>query len=304
VSKEFRIGLVTIIAGGLLYYGFNFLRGSDLFSPTNRYFVYYPNVTGLNVSNPIYFNGLPVGRVSGFKLQQNKSRIVVSLDIDETVYIGEDATATLANDGLFGGKAIILKVGESLTPMQLGDTLLAEIDGDLLSQFEPVADDLTTTLTNLNTLLNNLNETDLAGLVDTLKYSIGSMTYKVNSLDIEPFLNNLDEVVISFKDRSEQLDTLLGETTILMDSLNSVEFGSTVKKLNVSLDEINSIMTAVQSDTGTVGQLLTNDSLYHSLNQMIYDLDKLIIHFNEYPRDFMKPLGRKNKKLRGVSNEE
>ena len=70
MSKEFKIGLLTIIAGALLYYGFNFLRGTNLFSPADTYYVVYRNVAGLNVSNPIYFNGLPVGRVSGFELDQ------------------------------------------------------------------------------------------------------------------------------------------------------------------------------------------------------------------------------------------
>ena len=72
MSKEFKIGLITIISGALLYYGFNFLKGSDIFSPSNRYYATYANVAGLNVSNPVYFNGLPVGRVSGFELVQEK----------------------------------------------------------------------------------------------------------------------------------------------------------------------------------------------------------------------------------------
>ncbi|MEQ9304265.1 MAG: MlaD family protein, partial [Marinoscillum sp.] len=77
MSKEFKIGLITIIAGALLYYGFNFLKGSDLFSPSNRYSATYTNVSGLNVSTPIYYNGLPVGRVSGFELKQSLGYIIV-----------------------------------------------------------------------------------------------------------------------------------------------------------------------------------------------------------------------------------
>ena len=67
-----------------------------MFSPTNTYFVVYPNVAGLNVSNPVYFNGLPVGRVNGFVLEQQKGRIIVSLEIDETVLVGKSDTARLA----------------------------------------------------------------------------------------------------------------------------------------------------------------------------------------------------------------
>ncbi|GAB4250671.1 MAG: MlaD family protein [Ekhidna sp.] len=303
MSKEFKIGLITIIAGALLYYGFNFLRGSDLFSPTNRYYVTYPNVTGLTVSNPIYYNGLPVGRVSGFELQQQKGRIIVSLDVDENVIIGIDAKATLANDGLFGGKAIILNVGESQEIMKPGDTLLADVDGDLLSQFEPVADNLNTTITKLNDLLDQLNATDIKGTVDTLKYSIGTVTNKISRLNVQKPLDSLTMLISSFRERSDQLEGVIASSEVLMDSLNSLPLGATMQKLNQSMDEVNRIMVAVQSDTGTVGKLLNNDSLYNNLNKLLVDIDALIIHFNNYPKDFLKPLGRKHKKLKGVSQQ-
>jgi phospholipid/cholesterol/gamma-HCH transport system substrate-binding protein len=303
VSKEFKIGLITIIAGALLYYGFNFLRGSDLFSPSNRYYAAYTNVSGLNVSNPVYFNGLPIGRVSGFDLVQNKGYIVVSIDIDENLVIGKDASATLANDGLFGGKAIVLNVGESPERAQPGDTLASEMDGGMLSQFEPVADNLNTTLAKLNDVLDELRATDISGTVDTLKYAIGSITYKVNKLEVEKVLDTTDSLMISIRDRSEQLKGLISSSKMLMDSLNEVPVAATLEKVNESLDHVNQLLLAVQSDEGTVGKLLNNDSVYNNLNKLLVDMDELIIHFNNYPKDFLGPLGRKNKKLKGIPQE-
>ena len=304
MSKEFKIGLITVISGALLYYGFNFLRGSDLFSPTKRFYATYKNVSGLNVSNPIYFNGLPVGRVSGFKLVQDKGYIVVSLDIDEGLVIGEDASATLANDGLFGGKAIVLSVGESLEQAVSGDTLGSDMDGGIMSQFEPVADNLNTTITKLNDVLDKINSTDIEGLVDTLKYSVGTVTDKVTEMDVEAILGNVDEMVISFKKRSDQLDTLISGSNTLIDSLNTLPFKESVTKLNESMDELKSLMLAIQSDEGTLGKMINNDSIYNNLNKLLVDMDELVIHFNNYPKDFMRPLGRKHNKLKGVSTED
>ncbi|MEP5613934.1 MAG: MlaD family protein [Cyclobacteriaceae bacterium] len=303
MSKEFKIGLLTIVAGALLYYGFNFLRGTNLFSPAETYYITYPNVTGLNVSNPVYFNGLPVGRVSGFTLEQSKNRIVVSLDIDEDVFVGEDGTATLANDGLLGGKAILLDVGESQVRMLPGDTLKSDIAGDLFEQFEPVADNLNSTIIKINLLLDKLNSTDISGVVDTLKYSIGTVTNKVRRLDLNSPLDNLNELLESFKARSEQLDGVLTSSKSLMDSLNSLPLDETLASMNKSMESINELMASLQSDKGTIGKLMSNDSVYNSLNKLLVDLDELAIHFNNYPKDFMKPLGRKNKKLKGISQE-
>lgn len=303
MSKEFKIGLITVISGALLYYGFNFLRGSDLFSPSNRFYATYSNVAGLNVSNPIYFNGLPVGRVSGFQLVQERGYIVVSLDIDEGLMIGKDASATLANDGLFGGKAIVLNVGASQEMAQPGDTLGSDMDEGMLSQFEPVADNLNTTLAKLNDVLDELRATDIKGTVDTLKYAIGSVTYKVNNLEVEKVIASTDSLLKSINTRSSELKGLIASTTKLMDSLNNVPVTETLQKVNESLDHVNGLLLAIQSEEGTMGKLLNNDSIYNNLNKLLVDMDELIIHFNNYPKDFMAPLGRKNKKLKGVSQE-
>jgi hypothetical protein len=42
--------------------------------------------------------------------------------------------------------------------------------------------------------------------------------------------------------------------------------------------------------------------LYNNLNQLLFDLDKLTLHFNQYPKDFLKPLGRKSKKMKGLES--
>jgi phospholipid/cholesterol/gamma-HCH transport system substrate-binding protein len=304
VSKEFKIGIITIVAGALLYYGFNFLRGSDIFSQSNRYYVIYPNVAGLNVSNPVLFNGLRIGRVSGFTLQQNANRIVVSVDIDQSFFIGKSDTASLANNDFFGTKAIVIYPGNNPEALKPGDTLRSNIDGDLLSQLEPVADNLTTTLADINLLLDQLNSTDIKGVVDTLKYSIGTITYKVNSLDVQQPVDSLTMLISNLNRRSQQLEGVINSSQALLDSVNNLPFGLALDNLNKTLELANSLLTSIQSEQGTVGKLMNDDSLYNNLNKVLLDLDELIIHFNNYPKDFLKPLGRKNKKLRGVSNAE
>ena len=306
MSKEFKIGILTVVAGALLYYGFNFLRGTDLFSPTDRYYVVYPNVAGLNVSNPIYINGLPVGRVSGFQLQQNEGRIVVALDIDQGVFVGKSSSATLANDGLLGGKAIVLDIGESVDRLEVGDTLKSEIDGGILSEFEPVADNLNSTITKINDLLDQLNSTDLQGAVEELKYAIRDMRRTVTQLkpELNEAINEYTNLASSLNARVEEIQPILQKTDVLMDSLNALQVNALVGNLNETLTSINTILANLQSETGTVGKLMNNDSVYNNLNKLLVDLDKLIIHFDNYPKDFMKPLGRKNKKLRGVSQED
>jgi len=304
VSKEFKIGLITIIAGALLYYGFNYLRGSDLFSPTKRYYVIYPNVAGLTVSNPVVFNGLNIGRVSGLNLQQSKNRIVVSVDIDESFYLGKTDTASLANNDLFGTKALIIIPGADRDALVPGDTLKAKIAEDLIAQLEPVADNINTTITKINDLLDKLTETDFKGVADTLKHSIGSITNEIEALDAGSLSDSLKIMMFSFKEKAESLDMVLVSSKSLLDSLQNLPMRQAMVSLTNTLAETSKLLETIQSEGGTVGKLLNNDSLYNNLNKLLIDIDKLAIHFNEYPRDFMKPLGRKHKKLEGIPQED
>ena len=304
MSKEFKVGLITIIAGALLYYGFNFLRGSNLFSPTDRYYVIYPNVAGLTVSNPIYLNGLPVGKVSDFKILQGLNNIIVALDIDRNLKITDGTFAQLANDGLLGTKAIILVLGDTTRLLQPGDTLKSETDDGIFDKFDPAIDNINTTITKLNDVLDKLIETDIKGMVDTLKYSIGLLTYKANRIDIESIINNSNELITSLNDKSDEIETLLKNSNSLIDTLKAIPLSKTLENLNTSLNQINNLMLLIESDSGTVGKMLKNDSIYNNLNKTLVDLDNLIIHFNTYPKDFLTPLGRKKKKLKGVIDNE
>ena len=84
ISKEVKVGLLGTVALTMLYFGFNFLKGSDLFSTTKRYFVLFDNVGGLQPSNAIRLNGVQVGRVESTKLLQERGNVVlVELDINK-----------------------------------------------------------------------------------------------------------------------------------------------------------------------------------------------------------------------------
>ena len=55
-TKEAKIGLVSIVSLALLYLGINYLKGINLFKPTNHYVVACTNVKGVTVSSPVWKN--------------------------------------------------------------------------------------------------------------------------------------------------------------------------------------------------------------------------------------------------------
>jgi phospholipid/cholesterol/gamma-HCH transport system substrate-binding protein len=107
-NKEFKVGLFVAASIVLLYFGFNFLKGIDFFSTTNKYYVIYDNIDQLAVSNPVLINGFAVGRVNHIRIMQNKqNRVLVELMIDSEILLG-DSTQAILNSDFLGGKSILL----------------------------------------------------------------------------------------------------------------------------------------------------------------------------------------------------
>src|SRR5688500_16106645 len=125
-SKEVKVGLFMITAIVLLYFGFNFLKGSDFFSSDKKYYAIYQNVDKLTESNQIFLNGYAVGRVSDIIIQQSKDRVLVELSIDSDIVVNRASTAVLNGD-LLGGRFIQLVVGESGERLEPEDTLRSEV---------------------------------------------------------------------------------------------------------------------------------------------------------------------------------
>ncbi len=56
-SKEVKIGIAFVVALFILYFGINFLKGINIFKPSNSYTVVFDDVTGLTLSSPVVLNG-------------------------------------------------------------------------------------------------------------------------------------------------------------------------------------------------------------------------------------------------------
>ena len=64
LTKEVKIALVTIVGVVILFFGMNFLKGLNLFSSTDDYFIEFKDISGLSSSSPIYADGYQVGTIT------------------------------------------------------------------------------------------------------------------------------------------------------------------------------------------------------------------------------------------------
>lgn len=293
-----------VLALALLYFGFNFLKGIDFFSTTNKYYAIYQNVDKLTESNQIFLNGYAVGRVSNIEIQQSRDRVIVELDIDSDIVLTDSSIAML-NGEILGGRFIQLDVragGKTLDPK---DTMRSEVAKgimDFITQnAQPVASNLTTTLKKVNELLENLSgnskrlDTLFAGLQSTPR--LLNTTLTTANTNINDLGANFKTVATNLNGTLEELKPTIANLHVVSDSLKMMQLNGTVKKAQESLTKLNETLAKLNKGDNTASKLLTEDTLYVNLNKMLQSIDSLAQHFNNNPRHFLSPLGKSSKKI-------
>ena len=283
----------------LLYFGFNFLKGIDFLTTSNKYYAVYRNVDKLTESNQVFLNGYAVGRVSNIQIEQLKNRVIVELEINSDIIL-TDSTVALLNGELLGGRFIQLNVGQG-NKLKAKDTLHSEVAKGVMDFAEPVATNLQTTLKNLNVILEGLARNTKR--LDTMFIRL-QITPALLNKTIGTANTNIDELGTTFRSVAGNLNGTLDELkpTIanfksLSDSLKIIQINGTLSKAQESLTKLNETLSRLSKGDNTVSKLMTEDSLYVNLNKLLFSVDSLAKHFNKNPKHFLSPLGKSQKKI-------
>lgn len=295
-SKEFKVGLLSVVSGTVLYFGVDFLKGTDFMSSTNRYFAFYNNVEGLTASNPVMVNGFTVGRVEKITLAPNRTDLLcVSIVMDKNIPLNDSSVAILADGDLLGGKLIELKIGKGKKAIADEDTLLSgnseSITESLKARALPVLDQLDSTAAQLTVVMKGLTKTTqqvnttLADFEATSKSVRGIMDDNRGS--IQGTMRNVNTISAALVTTQKEVNTLITKMNRFGDTLNAMELGKTVANANKSIENLNALLGGIKSGKGSLGKLAVNDSLYNNLKNTSADLDKLFIDIKANPKRYV-----------------
>lgn len=307
-SNELKVGFLALIAFLILYFGFNFLKGNDVFSSARIYYVEYENVDGLMVSNQVMVNGIEVGKVKKVEIQPSKgNKILVTLRFSQDIVIPDKTVAVLSDGALLGGKIIRLRLeGKGNLPedsflkgeTEVGVTALlkeraipviANADS-LLVSFRQISNKFDHTGTYLNTLLKTSNET-----VSNINGSVDGIVTD-NRANIAQISANMKTLSSDLMETEKQLRPLLTKFNTVADSLNALKIGKTLKEVDATVLSLKKIVQGIERGEGSAGKLIKNDSLYLGLNKTLVDLDKLLLDFRLQPKRYIgiSVFGKKN----------
>ena len=321
IGKEVKIGVLLIITIALLFWGFNYLKGNDIFSKSRKYYAAYPRVEGLGVSNPVVINGFKVGKVEGISLSEKvPGELIVKFSVDnEELFVPKDTRAKIVSSDILGSKSISLILGKSNQPILSEDTMISDVEYTLTEQvnqqilpLKRKAEDLIQTVDSaiiaVSAIFNEGAREDLNASFESIKGSLQSFEKTMIQMEgliaderenIHLIMDNVRSITGNLAQNNEQLTNVINNFESISDSLAKADIKGVVDQTNKAMTDLATITDKINRGEGSLGMLMNNDSLYNNLEMAASDLSNLLIdmrlnperyvHFSVFGRKIQEP---------------
>lgn len=286
-KKEIIVAVLAIIALFLLYFGFNYLKGVNIFNKTTSYVVKYERMNGLVPQCPVYVKGYKVGMVDEILYDFSKAEpFTVTFSINEDIRLPKGTEVQLVPDGLISGEALELIIPtEGVTAWYAqGDTLSTSITPGMLNAVaEAVLSQLDPILSNIDSVVNVLQETltkeQLQAILDNVDgtmANVNAITQKADRMMARQLPQLMDTIQLA-----------MNEIHVITDNLSQADLKATVAKVDGAVAEVKQLLAAANSTDGTLGKLINDKSLYDDINHTVNSADSLLIDLKANPKRYV-----------------
>lgn len=290
-NKEFKIGLSVIVAIALLIFGIDYLKGINLFTPSNYYIAEYDNVAGLEVSAPVTIDGFKVGQVRELNFNYEKpGKIQVVLALDKHLNVPEDTYAQLASS-LLSGASVELKMGHSTKMLEKGSVIKTRGVSDIM---DALANDLmpqvNSILPKIDSLLYNLNmlvaDPALAASIGRLDGITGNLL--ATSQGLSTTMNReVPGIMSNARHISTTLDTVAGNLGTLSYQLRTLPLNATMDNVRDITANLEKFSQSLNNQNSSLSKLTSDPELYNRLNRVAADVDSLIVDIKKNPKRYI-----------------
>jgi len=299
------LGIAILFAS---YWGFNFLKGTSLFTKTNTYFIYYDRIEGLNESSPVTVNGYQIGKVSEIVfLPKDNCRLLIKIDISKDFLLPDSTIARIYSMDLMGSKGIELIFGGKSTYHSPGDTLIGQVEQSLKDQVsvqmlpvkqkaEELMVEISKAIAVISYIFNDETRDNLeksfASIKATMEY-LESSAYSVDTLlkkesgKIGRILANVEYLTMTLRDNSEHLSNIFDNLSSFSDTLVALEITKTIFEANRAIESFNLVLDKVNRGEGSLGQLIQDDKLANEIEQAAENLRKLLFDIQYNPKKYV-----------------
>jgi phospholipid/cholesterol/gamma-HCH transport system substrate-binding protein len=312
ISNETKVGALTILALALLFIGFNYLKGRDVFSHSQKIYAVFTDLGSLEKSNEVKINGLPVGTVYEKKEKdKDVSAVVVTIQLTRDINIPKNSVAYISSS-LVGSSYIVIERGSSSEMLQDEDTIATRLEtgilGDVKAQLDPtitsvrsILDSLKKTLGGVNQLLDTENRNNLKQTMANLNMASTNLNTLLNSETgaLARTLQNAENLTGTLKESSQDFKATLQNTKKVSEQLAAMPLAATVDSLEQLIGSLRTLLQAINQGEGTLGALLHDRTLYDRLQQTVLSAEILMDDLRTHPKRYVQVsvFGKKDKSV-------
>lgn len=301
ISREVKVGALVLSGIVLFIYGFNYLKGKDLFNKSDTFYTEYTNVEGLVPSTPVTINGLNVGTVTeiGFK-GDGSGKLAVKLVVNSDFKFSKNSKAELYETGLIGGKAVaIIPAFDGAENAKNGDVLQGSVKAgltDLVNQrLTPLQEKIEIMMVGADSLLSNVNEVFDEQTKANLRASISSLNdivsnFKETSKAIDLLVAGNEEKLKTTLTNVDNIASNLSKTTA---QLAEADLKQIISTLEATIQNFKSISSKITQGEGSIGKLLNDETLYNNLEGASREMESLILDIKLHPARYRRILSKK-----------
>ncbi len=221
------IGVFTLLAilGTLGF--FIWLASVQIDRQYNTYGILFEDVSGLNASGDVQFNGISVGKVIGLKIyDKDPAQVLATIEVDSTTPVRSDTVAQLKSQGVTGVAYISLSGGTpAAAPLVAVDDALPIIPSRR-STVQALVDDAPDLVAEATALLAQFKEltgpsaqSHVANILRNLDTSSARLDEALNDFsEISGTVRDATVQITVFTDQLGEIGANLSETLKLADS--------------------------------------------------------------------------------------
>lgn len=330
MSNEIKIGILAIVTVALTLWGYKFVEGSNILTPSKVLLAEYTNVGGLRPGATVMRSGVKVGVVTAVYLNpENLKTVVIEMNIDKQLQVPKDAIAEIVSADVMGEKDVYLIFerpcsGENCA--KSGDYLIASTKGMLASmvgnpdEVKAYVDVLNKGLMNaidsLTQAANDPNSAVSKSLqdVDVILQNLKATTSNLNVLissntkQVNAILKNVADLTQLIDGKNAELERIIGSVDTFTQELAQLNLSKTVNSAEATLENLNKTIAGasetvnelkialakINKGEGTLGKLVADDELYHQLERTTANLDLLLQDLRLNPKRYTTILRKKS----------
>lgn len=297
LTKEIKIALVAIVGILILYFGINFLKGMNLFSTNNTYFITFDDIQGLGASTPIYADGFKVGTVDGLEYDYKENGpIKVKVDIIKDLRIPQGSKAEIVKDLMGNLQVNLLLANNPRERVEPGGVIPGAVNGGMMDKAANLVPVVEKMLPKLDSILTSVNallaDPALAASLHNVETITSNLT--VSTRELNTLMAGLNKQVPGMIGKA---NGVLDNTNRLTANLASLDVQGTLNKVNQTLESAHQFTEKLNSNQGSLGLLMNDTKLYDNLTSTMGHADSLVIDLKAHPKRYVhfSVFGRKDK---------